>query len=641
MHASVLIANRGEIAIRIARTARRLGMRIIAIASEAERDAPHVRIADAVHILPGADPRSSYLNIAAIIEAAAQAGAEAIHPGYGFLSENPQFAEACAAADIDFVGPPAAAIRAMGHKDTAKRLMARAGVPLAPGYHGETQTTAFLADRAAEIGFPVMLKAVAGGGGKGMRRVMAPEDFPAALEACRREARASFGDDRMLIEKFVPDARHIEFQILADAHGNCIHLLERECSLQRRHQKVIEEAPAPGMTMALRKTIGEAAVEGAKTAGYRGAGTVEFIASKDLSSFYFMEMNTRLQVEHPVTEMITGFDLVEMQFRIAAGERLPDKQADIHPRGHAAEARLYAEDPAHDFLPQTGKLYRLKWPEQTSDLRIDTGVEQGGEITPYFDPMIAKLIAHGRTRTEALHRLAAALSGTTIVGVKTNQRFLINLISDRQMMAGGVTTGFIGANLDKLSGRKLRPDAKAEAAAAWMLAHARPAAGPWDHGGWSLAGTPRHDIVALRINGEEDLYTIAAAGDGLLRISADDREHEVAPPESWHLDSNGRLHLASGGTQMDVAAVDQLARAAAGHDGAAQATAPMTGKVIKVHAREGQPVKRGDPLVVIEAMKMEHIVRAGIDGTVSAMLAAEGTTVPEGASLCTLEPLTP
>src|SRR5947208_1780377 len=432
MFGSVLIANRGEIAVRIARTAKRLGMRVIAVYSEADAGAPHVRTADEAYLIGPPPARESYLVIGKLIEAAALAHADCIHPGYGFLSENPQFAEACAAMGIAFVGPPPAAIRAMGLKDQAKALMEKAGVPVVPGYHGELQDPKFLKEKAYQIGYPVLIKAVAGGGGKGMRRVDKHAEFDAALEGATREAQSAFGDPRVLIEKYVTAPRHIEMQVFADRNGNVIHLNERDCSLQRRHQKVIEEAPAPGMTAEVRAAMGRAATEAARAVGYEGAGTVEFIAdgAKGLrpDGFWFMEMNTRLQVEHPVTEAITGLDLVELQFRVAAGETLPLAQNDVRIDGHAAEARLYAEDPERNFLPSTGKLAALEFPAGEG-LRVDTGVEAGAVVSPYYDPMIAKVIAHGRDRTQALARLATALGETVVVGPRSNAAFLGKLAS--------------------------------------------------------------------------------------------------------------------------------------------------------------------------------------------------------------------
>src|SRR4051812_22733193 len=463
MFASVLIANRGEIAVRIARTAKRLGMRVIAVYSEADAGALHVRVADEAHSIGPPPARESYLVIEKLIETARRSGAQCIHPGYGFLSENPQFAGACTEAGIVFVGPPPSAIRAMGLKDRAKALMEKAGVPVVPGYHGELQDPKFLKEKAYQIGYPVLIKAVAGGGGKGMRRVDKHAEFDTALEGAMREGQSAFGDPRVLIEKYVTAPRHIEIQVFADSHGNVIHLNERDCSLQRRHQKVIEEAPAPGMTPEVREAMGRAATEAARAVGYQGAGTVEFIAdgARGLrpDGFWFMEMNTRLQVEHPVTEAITGLDLVEMQFRVAAGEKLPLAQSDVRIDGHAAEARLYAEDPERNFLPSTGTLMALEFPKGEG-LRIDTGVEAGSAVSPYYDPMIAKVIAHGADRDEALDRLARALGQTIVVGPHANAAFLKALVSHPEFRAGRFDTAFIDRHLADLT----RVDPEAEAA---------------------------------------------------------------------------------------------------------------------------------------------------------------------------------
>jgi 3-methylcrotonyl-CoA carboxylase alpha subunit len=436
MFAKILIANRGEIAARVIRTARKMGIATVAVYSDADASALHVKMADeAVHIGPS-PVGESYLRGDRIIEAAKATGAEAIHPGYGFLSENPDFVDAVTAAGLVFIGPSAASIRAMGLKDAAKRLMEKAGVPVVPGYHGEAQELVVLAPKAREIGYPVLIKARAGGGGKGMRRVDDPDDFADALGAARREAKAAFGDDRVLVEKYVEKPRHIEVQVFGDNHGNVVHLFERDCSAQRRHQKVIEEAPAPGMTKAMRAAMTEAAVKAAQAIDYSGAGTIEFIvdASEGLrpDRFWFMEMNTRLQVEHPVTEMVTGIDLVEWQIRVAAGEKLPKKQEDIRLSGHAFEARLYAEDPARGFLPATGTLHHLRFPEAIPDasLRVETGVRQGDAISPYYDPMIAKLVVHSQDRTAALSALSAALSETKIAGSTVNTAFLAALAAD-------------------------------------------------------------------------------------------------------------------------------------------------------------------------------------------------------------------
>ena len=466
MFSSVLIANRGEIACRIARTASRLGMRTIAVYSEADANALHVRMCDEAHPIGPAPAQQSYLSIDTLIEVARCARAACVHPGYGFLSENAGFAEACARAGLVFVGPPPAAMRAMGLKDRAKALMEMAGVPIVPGYHGERQEPSFLKQKAYEIGYPLLIKAIAGGGGKGMRRVDKHAEFEAALEAAQREATSAFGEGRVLLEKYIASPRHIEIQVMADTHGNAVHLYERECSLQRRHQKVIEEAPAPGMPSQLRAAMGAAAVKAAKAAGYTGAGTVEFIADGSRAlrpdGFWFMEMNTRLQVEHPVTEAVTGLDLVEWQFRVAAGEALPFEQEQIALDGHAIEARLYAEDPERGFLPSVGRLIALELPIGEG-IRVDTGVEAGSEITAHYDPMIAKLIAHAPTRREALDRLAGAIERTSVAGPRTNTAFLAALCRTEEFRAGSVDTGFIERNISALG---LVPQAVDSAAAA-------------------------------------------------------------------------------------------------------------------------------------------------------------------------------
>ena len=514
MFKSVLIANRGEIACRIARTARRLGLRTVAVYSDADAGALHVRLCDEAHPIGPAPAAESYLRIDKLIAAARAARADCIHPGYGFLSENADFAQACLDAGIAFVGPPPAAIRAMGLKSSAKALMEKAGVPVVPGYHGDRQEPKFLKEKAYEIGYPVLIKASAGGGGKGMRRVDRHAEFETALAAAQREAKAAFGDERVLIEKYVNAPRHIEMQIFADRHGNAIHLNERDCSLQRRHQKVIEEAPAPGMSAALRAAMGAAAVAAAKAVGYEGAGTIEFIADGSgglkAGRFWFMEMNTRLQVEHPVTEAVTGLDLVEWQFRIAAGEKLPLAQDEVPLSGHAVEARLYAEDPERGFLPSTGKLLALQFP-QDEGLRIDTGVEAGSEVTPFYDPMIAKLIAHGASRDEALDRLGAALDNTIVIGPRSNAGFLAALCRAEGFRKGDFDTGFIDRHLGALGAVPQPLDRAAAAAGAQKLMQreaARIAAlterepdapvSPWDSGdAFQLSGARRLALPIL------------------------------------------------------------------------------------------------------------------------------------------------
>jgi 3-methylcrotonyl-CoA carboxylase alpha subunit len=663
MFSSVLIANRGEIACRIARTARRLGLRVIAVYSEADVRALHVREADEAHLVGPAAAGMSYLNAERILAVAKAAGAECIHPGYGFLAENAEFAESCATADIAFVGPPPRAIRAMGLKDEAKRLMESAGVPVVPGYLGEDQEAGALEREAGRIGYPVLIKAVAGGGGKGMRRVDRAAEFAEALEGCRREAKAAFGNDRMLIEKYVSRPRHIEIQVFADAHDTCVHLFERDCSLQRRHQKVIEEAPAPGMSAEMRARMGAAAVAAAKAVGYVGAGTVEFIAdaSEGLrpDAFYFMEMNTRLQVEHPVTEMITGLDLVELQLRAAAGEPLGLEQDDIAMSGHAVEARLYAEDPASGFLPQAGRLHRLAWPAAAEHLRIDTGVEEGAEISAYYDPMIAKLIAWGTSRQAALTRLARALERTEVLGLRSNLGFLERLVRHPGFAAAKIDTGFIDGHIGELVDEALPPGLVALAAEAWLLRDSGDLASPWQRlDGWRLSGLPRTATLHLLVNGAPVKAEIAWHDEGKrLDISGEGFGYAVeladVRPQGAHLEARvdglrlravvardpdrDRLFVAGMGRHLDVAACDLLKRDPEEGVESASLAAPMSGKVVRVFVTPGDVVKKGDRLLILEAMKMEHAMTAGFDAVVSALAACEGEQVAEGQVLAVLE----
>jgi 3-methylcrotonyl-CoA carboxylase alpha subunit len=642
MFSSVLIANRGEIAVRIARSAKRLGMRVIAVYSEADAGALHVRVADEAYLIGPPPARESYLVIDKIIEAASLAHADCIHPGYGFLSENPRFAEACADAGIVFVGPPPSAIRAMGLKDQAKTLMEKAGVPVVPGYHGELQDPKFLKEKAYQIGYPVLIKAVAGGGGKGMRRVDKHAEFDTALEGATREAQSSFGDPRVLIEKYVTAPRHIEMQVFADSHGNVIHLNERDCSLQRRHQKVIEEAPAPGMTAEIRNAMGRAATGAARAVGYQGAGTVEFIAdgSRGLrpDGFWFMEMNTRLQVEHPVTEVITGLDLVELQFRVAAGEKLPLTQDEVRIEGHAAEARLYAEDPARNFLPSTGKLAALEFPNREG-VRVDTGVETGSVVSPYYDPMIAKVIAHGSDRAQALARLAEALGETLVVGPHANAAFLAALASHPDFLAGRFDTGFIDRNLPEL----IRTDPAAEASVigaaveALLLPKASgPADTPW-RDPWSAAdgfslgarrqldldivadGHPRKATVTWR-NGPQVSVDGVPAAQGVRIVAVAGAVVAVGQRLQRH------VALKS----YDTIDVDHL-------DGDGVVKAPMHGKVLAVFVTPGASVTKGERVAVVEAMKMEHALLAPVDGTVSEVVAEAGMQIAEGARILSIE----
>ena len=640
MFPSVLIANRGEIACRVIRTARRLGLRSIAVYSDADADALFVRTADEAHRIGPAPARESYLVGERILEVAKATGAACIHPGYGFLSENAEFAEACQKAGVVFVGPPASAIRAMGLKDAAKSLVERAGVPVVPGYHGPKQEPAFLRERAANIGFPVLIKAVAGGGGKGMRRVDRLIDFEEALQGAQREAANAFGDPRVLVERYVRSPRHVEVQVFADGHGNVVHLFERDCSLQRRHQKVIEEAPAPGMPPEVRAAMGRAAVEAARAVGYVGAGTVEFIAdgSQGLKpdGFFFMEMNTRLQVEHPVTEAITGLDLVELQLRVAAGDRLPFTQGDLAIDGHAVEARLYAEDPEKGFLPSTGTLWALRFP-QGEGIRVDTGVEQGSAVTPWYDPMIAKIIAHGATRDEALDRLSAALGRTVVAGPRSNAAFLRRLADAPGFRSGAFDTGFIDRNLEALGAVPRPVDSAAVAAGALALIGAErdrlaTAAGtpagwrsPWDLGDAFQTSGPRRDVVPLVVEGERHDVALgwSAAGPVIDRDGAD-AEATIVP-------SDDGLIVLSNGRQASVSLFDPLSQSADDAEGGGTVRAPMHGKVVAVFVSEGQPVEKGQRLAIVEAMKMEHALVAPRAGVVAEVSVAPGQQVPEGA----------
>jgi acetyl-CoA carboxylase biotin carboxylase subunit len=618
MFRTLLIANRGEIACRIARTAKAMGLRTIAVYSDADAHAAHVEAADeAVRIGP-ASARESYLRMDAILAAAKATGAEAIHPGYGFLSENAEFAEACAAAGLVFVGPPASAIRAMGLKDRAKALMEAAGVPVVPGYHGRDQSG--LANEAAKIGYPVLIKASAGGGGKGMRRVEHARDFADALAGARREAASAFGDDCMLIEKYVTRPRHVEVQVFADMHGNTVHLLERDCSLQRRHQKVIEEAPAPGMSDDLRAVIGAVAVKAARAVGYVGAGTVEFIAdaSEGLRAdlIWFMEMNTRLQVEHPVTEAITGFDLVEWQLRVAAGEPLPKRQDEIRAHGHAVEARLYAENPGHDFLPSTGTLERFVLP---TGVRVDTGVREGDTVTPFYDPLLAKVVAHGPTRAAAIDGLANALAAAEIAGPHTNTGFLVRVLRHPQFRSGDIDTHFIPAH-PELGAPPALPE-RVLAAAANVLMQGRVAADddPWGHADdFRLAGSARR-MIEFIADGERRAVAVPAPSHGTL-------------PLALRL-SSGDIAVVDEGETFVLHPHDPLYDTEAEEDAGDSVVAPMPGRVVQVHVKAGQEVRRGDALMVLEAMKMEHTLSAPRDGTVENVGASAGDQITEGVIL--------
>jgi 3-methylcrotonyl-CoA carboxylase alpha subunit len=645
---SVLIANRGEIACRIIRTARRLGIRSIAIFSAADRGALFARLADEAHEIGPAPARESYLAGDKIIALAKGVGASCVHPGYGFLSENAEFAEACAEAGIVFVGPPPSAIRAMGLKNAAKALMQKAGVPVVPGYHGDNQAPKFLKEKAYEIGYPVLIKAIAGGGGKGMRRVDAHVDFESALEGAAREGQGAFGDSRVLIEKYVARPRHIEMQIFGDQSGEVVHLYERDCSLQRRHQKVIEESPAPGLTQAMRAAMAAAAIAAGRAVGYVGAGTVEFIAdsSRGLQpdGFYFMEMNTRLQVEHPVTEAITGLDLVEWQFRIAAGEPLPLKQSDIRQSGHAVEARLYAENPENNFLPSAGRIYALQFPD-AAGLRVDTGVEAGSEVTPFYDPMIAKVIAHGATRDEALDRLSHALEETLVAGPRTNAAFLRALCEAPEFRAGAFDTGFIEANLAGLGAAPRGPDIDAILHGAERLLARRADGAAVSFDPWrvpdSFELTGRRSVgIDILVDGRSMPLIQSSAG-GVTKLAfADDRlvSGDLPTAPLRIVETKGALFVLREGRQTELRLVDLLdGEAESSGSGSGQVEAPMHGRILALFVEEGQLVEQGARVAIVEAMKMEHSLSAPRAGRVARIDAAVGAQVQQGARLMTIE----
>ncbi|HEY8594753.1 MAG TPA: acetyl/propionyl/methylcrotonyl-CoA carboxylase subunit alpha [Devosiaceae bacterium] len=664
MFKKILIANRGEIACRVIASARRLGVATVAVYSDADAGARHVAMADEAVRIGEAAAIHSYLSGERIVAAALDTGAQAIHPGYGFLSENPGFVDKVEAAGLTFIGPPETAIRAMGLKDAAKALMEKAGVPVVPGYHGASQDADTLEAEADRIGYPVLIKARAGGGGKGMRLVERREAFREALASARREAEASFGDPACLIEKYITRPRHIEMQVFGDSQGNIVHLFERDCSLQRRHQKVIEEAPAPGMPEAVREAMGQAAVEAARAIGYVGAGTVEFIAdtSRGLRAdgFWFMEMNTRLQVEHPVTEAITGLDLVELQLRVAAGEPLPFGQEDLKIKGHAIEARLYAEDADRDFMPATGQLSHLSLPEASSfslgPVRVDSGVREGDVITPYYDPMIAKLIVHGPNRASALNRLGAALAQCHVAGVVTNAAFLGKLVADETFVAGMPDTGLIGREMDQLVQQSEPPPLATvlAAIAALGLLRRRTGTDPFV----SLAGwrqwSEATQFALLETGGKRIECAVTVCGDGHFRVElageSRDLRIEALGGAGVQVDLAGRRTKASvagdrnrttvfidGGTFVfdmpDHLDLDEEFEA-----GGDTVIAPMPGQVRAVLAEPGQQVGRGDTLAVLEAMKMEYALVAPRDGTVGEVLAEIGQQVAEGELMLRLVP---
>ena len=674
MFAKILIANRGEIACRVMTTARHLGIKTVAVYSEADAGSRHVSFADEAYCIGPAAARESYLRGDTILAVAKQCGADAIHPGYGFLSESEDFAQACEKAGVTFIGPPPGAIRAMGSKSAAKDLMGRAGVPLVPGYHGDDQNPALLQKEADKIGYPVLIKASAGGGGKGMRIVEKAADFAAALASCQRESKASFGDDKVLLEKYLQRPRHIEIQIFADAHGNCVHLYERDCSVQRRHQKVLEEAPAPGMTAERRKAMGKAAVAAAGTVGYVGAGTVEFIAEPDVGKnagkFYFMEMNTRLQVEHPVTEMITGIDLVEWQLRVACGEPLPLRQDEIAIRGHSIEARIYAENPDRNFLPSTGRLTYVRAPKGVefrsapAPVRVDSGVREGDSITPYYDPMIAKLIVWGDTREIALARMGASLREYRVVGVATNIEFLGRIIASKAFATAELDTGLIERNRAEL----LPPPAVAgdEVLALATLAEllfietrARERAelsgeprSPWGAcDGWRLNQDNHHILVfrqgrheqavtahyrpggyELELPGGKRMLTGAWQPDGGLMARLEDKVLHASVVQSGQM-----LDVFFRGARYRLELHDPALHEIDAEAHGGSLAAPMPGKIIAVLTKVGAKVEKGAPLVILEAMKMEHTIIAPANGTVKGIHYKVGEQVPEGAELLEFE----
>jgi len=663
----VLVANRGEIACRVIRTLSRLGIRSVAVCSEADRGALFTRLADQVIEIGPAPARESYLRADRVLEAAKQSGAQAIHPGYGFLSENAAFAAQCAAQGVCFIGPSPSAIAAMGMKDAAKVAMEQAGVPVVPGYHGEAQEPELLAMQAARIGFPVLIKAVAGGGGKGMRRVDRPAEFLAALEGARREAAGAFGDERVLIEKYLTRPRHIEVQVFADRHGHAVHLYERDCSLQRRHQKVVEEAPAPGMPSEMRAVMGDAAVRAALAIGYEGAGTVEFIADVsqglDPERFYFMEMNTRLQVEHPVTERITGLDLVEWQLRVAAGERLPLDQAQLNLHGHAIEVRLYAEDPAQEYLPQTGPLLALQMPAESAHVRVDTGVVSGDSVGIFYDPMLAKLIVWDLDREASARQLRKALAQVEVLGLKTNAALLARVAAHPAFLAGDVHTGFLSEHQAALfADDAARDERTLVLACAGLLetrrqkaACARGASGvsPWDALDGFRVNEGRQESWCLRLGDAPRSVSVRHEGDTIrLREGARAWQLRDVTLEGTALSllSNGerlRGHYAERGADLHVSFAGhsdvlehpwvERARDRSAERGESVIKAPMPGKIIGVLVTARQRVSVGTPLVRLEAMKMEHTLKASMDGVVSELSAQPGEQVEAGGTLLVLK----
>lgn len=663
MFNKILVANRGEIACRVIKSARKMGIKTVAVYSDADVGARHVELADEAMAIGPAPASQSYLLMDNIIDAALKSGAEAIHPGYGFLSENAGFARVCQEKNIVFIGPPVGAIEAMGSKSEAKQIMQEAGVPLVPGYHGKNQTTSGLLSEAQNIGFPVLIKASAGGGGKGMRIVHSENEFEEGLESAKREALSSFSDDHVLIEKYLTRPRHIEIQVFCDNKGNAVHLFERDCSVQRRHQKILEEAPAPGMSSERRNEMGQVAITAANAINYVGAGTVEFIVDED-GTFYFMEMNTRLQVEHPVTELITGQDLVEWQLKVAAGQTLPCEQSELSINGHALEARIYAEDPARDFLPATGRISHLRFPHESTHTRIDTGVRQGDTVSMHYDPMIAKLIAWDHDRNSCLRRMQGALAELQVVGLTTNTEFLSSLVSHSAFQAGEVDTGFIDAHHNQLF-----PDAAAVNDSVLALAclylllrreeqtkeeirQSGDPSSPWHlKNAWKSnleclerfylkENDQEHKIEVLHENDDIVLMIannrIAVSGDlvndsDLSANLNDTRTHATVVEE------NKILVMLHGGRHYQLECVDKTNLNVSNEATTGSLTSPMPGKVISVLAGKGNKVEKGQPLIILEAMKMEHTIIAPVAGVISSIHFKEGDMLDEGVELLVIE----
>jgi 3-methylcrotonyl-CoA carboxylase alpha subunit len=648
----LLVANRGEIVCRIARSARRLGITTIAVYSDADRNAQHVRVADEAYYLGPSPAAESYLDIGKIIALAQSVAADAVHPGYGFLSENARFAQACQDAGLIFVGPPAAAIQSMGSKSASKAAMAAAGVPVAPGYHGAEQSSQRLSAEAERVGFPLIIKASAGGGGKGMQVVNSAAEVASAVESAQRLARTAFGDDRLLMERYFPKARHVEVQVFADSYGQTISLFDRDCSVQRRHQKIIEEAPAPDLRDEVRAAMAQAAVKTAQAVRYVGAGTVEFLVD-EAQNFYFMEMNTRLQVEHPVTEFITGIDLVEWQLRIAQGEHLPSDQAAISQRGFAVEARLYAEDPAREYLPSVGQITHLRWPAAVPGLRLDTGVEAGDEVSSYYDPMLGKIVAWGESRATAIDLLHRALLELQVVGVATNRAQLMSVLADEEFRRGAVATNFLSVRREKLSfGEPQAAGIDVALAAVWCAAKNAGNNALWeDSRGWRLAmpatsswrfaqGTAAVELSApdtylARVGKDEYSLRVLERDAGSLRAEFAGQVHSISV-----FDADPLLHLFDDGrhVQLNIVDTDDALQAAGGTEQGSLLT-PLPGTIVAVHVAAGQQVARGAPLVTVEAMKMEHTLTAPYEGVVSRVAFGLKDRVQAGAVLVELTPL--